>query len=154
MIDYKNSPEGIETARKYSDILHLSRLNTEDSRRKHPRMSLENRAKIFSPFAALRGYEDKIALEDWKKNRVSMPILSDGEKEVLSAKLSQLTKGQAVSLTYFIPDEIDAYDIPIGVIHTLAGTLEKIDLTFQNLRIGGRVIPVDLILDVADELPD
>ena len=28
---------------------------------KHPRMSIANRAKIFSPFAALRGHNDKIA---------------------------------------------------------------------------------------------
>ena len=28
---------------------------------KHPRMSVANRAKIFSPFAALRGHNEKIA---------------------------------------------------------------------------------------------
>ena len=28
---------------------------------KHPRMSIESRAKIFSPFAALRGHNAKIA---------------------------------------------------------------------------------------------
>ena len=28
---------------------------------KHPRMSIANRAKIFSPFAALRGHNEKIA---------------------------------------------------------------------------------------------
>ena len=50
-----------ETARKYADILYAQRPDSEDSRRKHPRMSLQNRAKIFSPFAALRGYDDQIA---------------------------------------------------------------------------------------------
>ena len=152
MNDYKSTPEGLEALKKYGDILHLSRLNTEDSRRKHPRMSLENRAKIFSPFAALRGYEDKIAHEDWKKDRIPMPILSEGEQEALSAKLVQLTKGQTVSVSYFVPDEIDSFGMPKGVIHTLTGPLEKIDLIFQNIRHEGRVIPFDLILDVADEL--
>lgn len=28
---------------------------------KHPRMSIANRAKIFSPFAALRGHHERIA---------------------------------------------------------------------------------------------
>ena len=31
-------------------------------------MQVENRAKIFSPFAALRGYEEEIAEEGWEKN--------------------------------------------------------------------------------------
>ena len=151
MKDYKNTPEGQETLKKYGDILPLSRLDTEDSRRKHPRMSLENRAKIFSPFSALRGYEDKIAHEDWKKGRIPMPILSEGEKEALSAKLVQLTKGQTISVSYFVPDEVDPFGTPIGVIHTLTGPLEKTDLIFQNIRLEGRVIPFDLILDIADE---
>lgn len=56
-MDPKNSTE---TTRKYADILHAECPNSEESRRKHPRMSLQNRAKIFSPFAALRGYDEEI----------------------------------------------------------------------------------------------
>lgn len=56
-MDPKNSTE---TVRKYADLLHAERPNSEESRRKHPRMSLQNRAKIFSPFAALRGYDEEI----------------------------------------------------------------------------------------------
>lgn len=48
-MDPKNSTE---TARKYADLLHAERPNSEESRRKHPRMS--------SPFAALRGYDEEI----------------------------------------------------------------------------------------------
>ena len=60
MEDYKKSKEGRMVAAKYADILHLSR--PEPSFR-HPRMARFNRAKIFSPFAALRGYEEGIAEE-------------------------------------------------------------------------------------------
>lgn len=60
MENYKTSKTGRETARKYADILHLERPQTEQSLRRHPRMSLQNRAKIFSPFAALRGYEEQL----------------------------------------------------------------------------------------------
>ena len=63
MENYKNSKAGLETARKYADILHRERPQTEESLRKHPRMSLQNRAKIFSPFAALRGYDEQLAEE-------------------------------------------------------------------------------------------
>ena len=58
--NYKNTPMGKAVQKKYADILHGSR--PEPSYR-HPRMTLSNRAKIFSPFAALRGYEEEIAAE-------------------------------------------------------------------------------------------
>ena len=84
MDDYKNSKEGRIVAAKYADILHKSRPGPSF---KHPRMSLSNRAKIFSPFAALRGYEEEIADEKWKQTRVTKKILSDEEAEELSDRL-------------------------------------------------------------------
>ena len=53
MENYKNSKIGRETAQKYGDILEMERPQTEESLRKHPRMTLQNRAKIFSPFSCL-----------------------------------------------------------------------------------------------------
>ena len=38
----------------------MERPQTEESLRRHPRMTLQNRAKIFAPFAALRGYEEQL----------------------------------------------------------------------------------------------
>ena len=55
MTDYKNTPEGKIVAQKYADILPLSR---PEPSYKHPRMTLSNRAKIFSPVcgtARIRG---------------------------------------------------------------------------------------------------
>ncbi|WP_347070403.1 hypothetical protein [Faecalibacterium taiwanense] len=49
MENYKNSKIGLETAQKYGDIIEMERPQTEESLRKHPRMTLQNRAKIFSP---------------------------------------------------------------------------------------------------------
>ena len=63
MENYKNSKIGQETAQKYGDIIEMERPQTEESLRKHPRMTLQNRAKIFSPFAALRGYDEQLAAE-------------------------------------------------------------------------------------------
>ena len=54
MENYKNSKIGLETAKKYGDTLEMERPRTEESLRKHPRMTLQNRAKIFSPFSPLR----------------------------------------------------------------------------------------------------
>lgn len=61
MENYKNSKTGREVTRKYADILDKERPQTEESLRRHPRMTLQNRAKIFAPFAALRGYEEQLA---------------------------------------------------------------------------------------------
>ena len=60
MEDYKHTKEGQLVARKYADILDKSRPQTEQSLRRYPRMPVQNRAKIFAPFAALRGYEEKL----------------------------------------------------------------------------------------------
>ena len=70
MEEYKNTPEGRDVTRKYADILALSRPDSAESRRRHPRMSLENRAKIFSPFAALRGYDEELDAEKQRSQRV------------------------------------------------------------------------------------
>ena len=40
MENYKNSKIGQETAQKYGDIIEMERPQTEESLRKHPRMTL------------------------------------------------------------------------------------------------------------------
>ena len=42
MENYKNSKIGRETAQKYGNILEMERPQTEESLRKHPRMTLQN----------------------------------------------------------------------------------------------------------------
>ena len=76
-----------ETARKYADILHAQRPDGEESRRKHPRMSLQNRAKIFSPFAALRGYDEQIAEVCQRSQQAPQPT---AEEQALDAYLNDL----------------------------------------------------------------
>lgn len=47
---------------KYNDIINMERPKS-----KRPKMDLLNRAKIFAPFAALRGHEELLG-ESAKKN--------------------------------------------------------------------------------------
>ena len=86
MENYKNCKTGQETARKYADILHIERPQSEESLRKHPRMTLQNRAKIFSPFAALRGYDEQLAEEKRRTERVTKRILTEEPKFVQKRK--------------------------------------------------------------------
>lgn len=99
MADFKNTKEGRTVAQKYADILHLSR---PEPPVKHPRMALSNRAKIFSPFAALRGFDDEISSEGASKLLVKKVELSDEEKDALSDKLLQVRKGMKVVVRYFV----------------------------------------------------
>ena len=46
MENYKNSKIRRETAQKYGDILEMKRPQTEETLRKHPRMTLQNLSLI------------------------------------------------------------------------------------------------------------
>ena len=57
---------------KYDDIINMDRPETG----RHPRMSIENRAAQFSPFAALTGFDDAI---DETARETTLKLL-EGEK--------------------------------------------------------------------------
>ncbi len=52
-----------EAEEKYKDIINLSWDSDPVFFIRHPRMSLQERAKIFSPFAPLRGHSDRLQEE-------------------------------------------------------------------------------------------
>ena len=64
---------------------------------------MENRAKQFMPFAALKGYEE--ALRAKEKIVVSKVELSEEKKEELNRKLLQVRKNDIVTVVYFHKDE-------------------------------------------------
>ena len=121
-MDYKNTAEGKAVQSKYDKILHASRPEPPHN---HPRMPMSNRAKIFSPFAALRGYEDEIAAEGrdhLKGNRIE---LSEEGRQSLNQKISQLRKGQELTIKYFTD----------GYYENIAGILDAVDAINKELRI-------------------
>ncbi|MCF2617877.1 hypothetical protein JQM68_11830 [Oscillibacter valericigenes] len=115
-------------------------------------MPLENRAKIFSPFAALRGYEQEIAREGWKMRRVERPSPSEGEIEKLSAKLAQVLKGMEVCVMYFQEDTTDLSGRHMGCCCETSGRVETIDPVGQTIRVNGKVIPFADIQDIMGDL--
>ena len=119
-MDYKNTPEVRTVQSKYGKILHASRPEPPHN---HPRMPMSNRAKIFSPFAALRGYEDEIASEG---------------KQALNQKISQLRKGQEITIKYFMD----------GYYEDIVGILDAVDTINKELRIY-----TGFINDTGKELP-
>lgn len=157
MADFKNTKEGRNVAQKYADILHLSR---PEPPVKHPRMALSNRAKIFSPFAALRGFDDEISSEGASKLLVKKVELSDEEKNTLSDKLLQVKKGMKVVVRYFMKTAEST-----GKYISLTGTVVMIDPVYRELKVmqdSDRkavgiekelpvIIPFDDIADLAGE---
>ena len=127
MADFRNTKEGQNVAQKYADILHLSR---PEPPVKYPRMALSNRAKIFSPFAALRGFDDEISSEGASKLLVKKVELSDEEKNTLSDKLLQVKKGMKVVVRYFMKAAEST-----GKYISLTGTVVMIDPVYRELKV-------------------
>ena len=132
MDDYKNTKEGRIVSQKYADILHLER---PEPSAKHPRMSPGSRAKIFSPFAALRGFDDEISEEGAQTLRVTKSELSEEEKSVLSARLAGLRRGVTVTVRYFQPDLLCQADPLVGRYQTVTGTGQALDPVGKTLRL-------------------
>lgn len=126
MNDYKNSPEGRRVAEKYKDIINLQRPHSS-----RPRMDGVQRAKIFSPYDALNGFEEEIADVNREKREVKRIDLSDEAKAVLSDKLLQVQKGMTVSVRYFVAGK----DKNTGNYVLLTGVVNRIDPVFRTLEI-------------------
>ena len=155
MKDYKNSQLGRETARKYADIIGMERPQTEESRRKHPRMALQNRAKLFSPFAALRGYDELLDEEKQRSERVPRRALTEDEMSALSDKLVQVTRGMTLTVTYFQEDTAHPQSPAVGVYRAVTGRVEAIDPVFRMLKLGEEVVPFEDIAEIeGDEIQD
>lgn len=87
---------------KYDDIINLP----HPTSKKHPRMSRQNRAAQFSPFAALTGYDAEI--REMARQTEKKKQLSEDQWDMLNEKIMELLKlphkpVRAV-VTYFVPD--------------------------------------------------
>ena len=151
MENYKTSKTGLETARKYADILNMERPQSVESQRKHPRMTIQNRAKIFSPFAALRGYDEQLAEEKQRTERVTKRILTEEEMSDLSDKLIQVTKGMTVTVRYFVEDTEHPEVPAVGNYVTLTGKVEAIDPVFRTLQIAKTVVPFEDLVELSGD---
>jgi len=84
---------------KYDDIINLPHHTSKN----HPRMSLENRAAQFAPFAALVGYSEAItSSQELLENK---RIISDDKKEEIEKLLHNLSKGDLVEVEYYVSNK-------------------------------------------------
>ena len=138
----------------YDDIIHLP----HPFSRKHPQMSMEERAAQFSPFAALTGYGDVIR----ETARLTDPRqeLTESRKEELNRRLLLLERCMEraaaagsllpeIAVTYFQPDDRKEG----GACLTVRGRPEKLRRNRRVLEMeGGTEIPLPDILEIEGEL--
>lgn len=105
------------------------------SKPKH-KMPIEDRAKQFMPFAALKGLPDALAA----KEKVTVPKieLSEEMAEELDRSMRQLAKGRIAAVVYFRKDEYIK----------ITGMVARIDETSRLLQIVNTKIPFDDILAI------
>lgn len=132
---------------KYDDIIHTPWPRPT----KRARMSLEDRAAQFAPFAALTGYDAVLA--ETARLTQNPVFLTEKSLEELNAQLrraqARLDAQPGVRLTVYYEDENKAG----GRFETVAGNLKKIDCYLGGLVLtDGREIPFFRICDL--ELDD
>lgn len=101
------------------------------------KMPIEERAKQFMPFAALKGLPDALAA----KEKITVPKveLSEEMAEELDRRMHELTKGKIATVVYFHKDEYIK----------ITGMVARIDETSWLLQIVNTKIPFDDILEIS-----
>lgn len=123
------------TLAAYQDILYCSRPVS-----RHPKMSIENRAKLFTPFSALRGFDIEILTQE--QDRLLMPqisLASDREEEIYCV-LNGLHQGDWATVTYFVPVKHIAQQL-LGEYTVVSGEVKRVDDVEQLLVLEGYPIP-------------
>ena len=103
------------------------------------KMSREDRAKQFMPFAALRGYED--VLREREKIVVEKIELSEERKAELDLKLRQVQRNDMVIVVYFREDEY----------LKVTGMVSRIDTDARILKVVNTKISFDDLYDLERE---
>lgn len=122
---------------KYDDIIQMEYPLKSSDKIKHSRMSVEDRAKIFAPFAALKGYEEAIAA----KQKIVVPRieLSEEAKEELDLQLGRierlLMKGEhpIITVVFFKEYKVNIEDG--GEYLQFTGMAAKFNRTSRILQI-------------------
>ena len=132
---------------KYDDIINLP----HHVSKKHPQMSLHDRAAQFSPFAALTGH--KAAINETARLTDEKQILSEDVIAKLNEQLNLIKENigtnQTVTITYFVPDDKKSGGAYIS--HT--GVAKKIDEYNHTVILTDKtVIPIEQISEMQSDI--
>ena len=132
---------------KYDDIINLP----HHVSKKHPPMSLHDRAAQFSPFAALTGH--KAAINEAARLTDKKQILSEDVIAKLNEQLNlikeNISTNPIVTITYFVPDDRKsggAYISNTGVVKKINEYNHTVVLTDKT------VIPIEQISEMQSDI--
>lgn len=130
----------------YEDIINMP----HQTSRKHPRMSMENRAAQFAPFAALTGFSDEV--KETARLTDRRIELEDEFKLIISNKLNYLLenkdKRSEVIVTYFVYDGKKSG----GMYVDKKGIIKKINLQEGIIIFEDKdIISINEIIDIEGE---
>ena len=137
-------------SKDYSDIINLP----HPVSKKHPQMSLYDRAAQFSPFSALTGHEAAIA--ETGRLTEERTELDEDAKERLDEKLQYLlsrlqvcgSEGLPIRVTHFVPDEKKEG----GAYQEYTGSLKRLDAYARALIFSDATeISLDAVYDIAED---
>lgn len=136
-----------KNSHRYDDIIYLQ----VPTSKKHPRMSLYDRAAQFSPFAALTGHE--AAIEETARLTDGRMELDEDMKEQLNRKLQILWEQKMtdteVTFVYFVADEKKSG----GAYRTVRGRVKRMDFYEQTVILQDQtVIPMEEIREIQGDL--
>lgn len=129
--------------KNYNEIIKLPHHESD----KHPRMSRENRAAQFSPFAALTGYDAEInetARLTNKKLELSEDRINDINTK-LQILMDNISERPKISIEYFVSDKKKSG----GEYITISGNLRRIDEYERTMILkDGRTVLIDDIYSI------
>ena len=123
------------TLAAYQDVLYCSRPVS-----RHPKMSIENRAKLFTPFSALRGFDIEILTQEQDRLLVPQISLASDREEEIYRVLNGLHQGDWATVTYFVPVKHIAQHL-LGEYTVVSGEVKRVDDVEQLLVLEGYPIP-------------
>ena len=100
---------------------------------------MENRAKQFVPFAAVKGYEEVLRAKE--KIVVEKIDLSEERKEELDFKLHQIHKNDIITVVYFYKDEYIKIE----------GMVSRLDIDARVIKVVNTKSPFEDIYDLSVE---
>lgn len=127
----------------YDDIINLP----HPTSLKHPQMSIQDRAAIFSPFSALSGHAGAIAeTARLTEQRIELDEDTKAELDRRQAMLLEHIREQPeITVTWFQPDERKEG----GAYLTTTGRLKKIDPIERTLvLLGGIRIQLEDVINL------
>ena len=128
----------------YGNIINMERPvhNGDLFSRRHPKML--NRAKIFAPFAALVGFEDRVRNKEIEY--VARHLLSEEQETRINVVLNRISRGDRVNVKYFelcSDHENEAFG-RLGQYKTISGCVRWVD------AVGQRLVLDEITIDFGD----